>query len=503
VDIGRPVTTTAEETSELRWVVAIAVAACVALLMLYRGFAGDDAYIHLQYARHLASGRGFAFNVGEPSYGSTSPLWIMLIAGVGRLFGGHFLLASKLLSLVFTVLSVLLFHRLARRVLPFPALAEVATFGFILDPWLLKWGGSGMETSLSVVVVLGATLLHLRERDRGGVPWASLALGVGTLVRPELVGLFLITQVDRMVCARKGARELPVALALYLAPVLPWIVFSFKTFGDPVAMTIHAKSGSQSVVITAVRMIEVLGVTYWPALLAITLGGVVGFRRVGRSRARSWLGKNTVIWGWALGLPLAYVLTRSHVASRHLLLAAPYLVLLGFGAVGEIGSRRGRLRSGVVLLVLSAAVSGTIQAAIIYPRTRFTRGVDDRLIGVGEWLRDHTPPDALVAAHEVGAVGYYGERRILDTAGLVTPRALPYVRDYRIADLLRKERADYYVSSGYWPTDRQVLAPLGKVMTKLYETRVQRGGSSPVFSKPMSVAVYRFAWPEEDPSPRN
>src|SRR4026207_1010669 len=34
----------------------------------------DDSWIHLQFARNLAEGRGFAYNPGVPVSGSTAPL---------------------------------------------------------------------------------------------------------------------------------------------------------------------------------------------------------------------------------------------------------------------------------------------------------------------------------------------------------------------------------------------------------------------------------------------
>ncbi|HYR69064.1 MAG TPA: hypothetical protein VER77_04230, partial [Candidatus Dormibacteraeota bacterium] len=60
----------------------------VAILLLglghltpFLGYLTDDTFIHLQFAKNLIGGRGFAFNAGEPTYGSTSPLWVLLLAG--------------------------------------------------------------------------------------------------------------------------------------------------------------------------------------------------------------------------------------------------------------------------------------------------------------------------------------------------------------------------------------------------------------------------------------
>lgn len=44
----------------------------------------DDAFIHLEFARSVAEGRGFAFD-GLVTYGDTSPLWVLLLAGAHAL----------------------------------------------------------------------------------------------------------------------------------------------------------------------------------------------------------------------------------------------------------------------------------------------------------------------------------------------------------------------------------------------------------------------------------
>jgi hypothetical protein len=40
----------------------------------------------------------------------------------------------------------------------------------------------------------------------------------------------------------------------------------------------------------------------------------------------------------------------------------------------------------------------------------------------GEWLRAHTPPGSSVGTLEVGVIGYYAQRRMIDFAGLLQPQ---------------------------------------------------------------------------------
>jgi hypothetical protein len=40
----------------------------------------------------------------------------------------------------------------------------------------------------------------------------------------------------------------------------------------------------------------------------------------------------------------------------------------------------------------------------------------------GEWMRDRTPPHASVGTLEVGIIGFYSQRRMIDFAGLIQPQ---------------------------------------------------------------------------------
>jgi hypothetical protein len=66
-------------------------------------------------------------------------------------------------------------------------------------------------------------------------------------------------------------------------------------------------------------------------------------------------------------------------------------------------------------------------------------------------VRANTQPHARVAAHDIGALGYYAQRELLDLAGLVTPDVIPFMRDEaRLAAWLDVAGADYLVTFPDW-----------------------------------------------------
>jgi hypothetical protein len=110
--------------------------------------------------------------------------------------------------------------------------------------------------------------------------------------------------------------------------------------------------------------------------------------------------------------------------------------------------------------------------------------INGEMVRVAYWLRENTLPGALVAAHDIGAIGYFADRPLLDLAGLVTPEIIPFLRDEaRLAEFIIAQGADYLVTfPGWYP---QIVAD--ERFVQVYETGLsltrQKGGEN--------LAVYR------------
>ena len=98
-------------------------------------------------------------------------------------------------------------------------------------------------------------------------------------------------------------------------------------------------------------------------------------------------------------------------------------------------------------------------------------------------MAEYTEPGALVGAHDIGALGYFGGRQLVDLAGLVSPEVIPFIRDeQRLALFLDELEADYLVTfPGWYPQ----LARKGSLIYN----------SNSAFSPEMggeNMAVYRW-----------
>ena len=67
------------------------------------------------------------------------------------------------------------------------------------------------------------------------------------------------------------------------------------------------------------------------------------------------------------------------------------------------------------------------------------------------WLKENTEPDAIIAAHDIGAIGYFSERKIIDLAGLINPEIVPFIRDEnKLTRYIEDSNADYLVIFSDW-----------------------------------------------------
>jgi len=73
--------------------------------------------------------------------------------------------------------------------------------------------------------------------------------------------------------------------------------------------------------------------------------------------------------------------------------------------------------------------------------------IESEMVDTATWVAEHIPPGALVAAHDIGALGYFDNHPLLDLAGLVSPEVLPFMRDEpRVAQLLDQRGVQYLIA---------------------------------------------------------
>jgi hypothetical protein len=77
--------------------------------------------------------------------------------------------------------------------------------------------------------------------------------------------------------------------------------------------------------------------------------------------------------------------------------------------------------------------------------------IQTEMVAIANWVAENIPPGDLIAAHDIGALGYFGGNTLLDLAGLVSPEVIPFIRDQALlAAYLDEMGVEYLVTFPSW-----------------------------------------------------
>ena len=196
------------------------------------GYPLDDAWIHQTYARNLVEYRQWSFIPGNPSAGSTSPLWTIIIA-IGYVLRINPMVWIFFLGSVLLFLLSLLFNRVYHTLFPdYPILAFWGGM-LVLFEWHFVWSAaSGMETLLCTLLYSFVVLLLPRILQS----WllAGVLVGLCCWVRPDALtlvlplGILIITKENNWTNRFHMLLKFVIGIAITIAP---YFLFNYS-LGD-------------------------------------------------------------------------------------------------------------------------------------------------------------------------------------------------------------------------------------------------------------------------------
>ncbi len=222
---------------------AIVTIPFLVLVVLTFNNSPDDALITARYARNLLEGYGPVYNVGERVEGFSSPLHLLMTAGVIALPGGAVLLKMKLLSVLCGALTLAATVWLVRQV-GLLRWAQVVALLSVAASWNFAVSSSnGLETTAVALLTTVLAAMVLTGRTGSRPVLAAVVAGLLVIARPEsvliailLAGASLIRPPAGVSFGRRGAWLVgPLVAGVGL------LAFRVSYFGDLVPNTYHAK----------------------------------------------------------------------------------------------------------------------------------------------------------------------------------------------------------------------------------------------------------------------
>jgi len=477
----------------------------------YCGFPLDDAWIHQTYARNLVEYGQWAFVPGQPSAGSTAPLWTGLVA-LGYALGAPHREWTYALGTLCLAGTAWIASGLARRLFPqHRAVALLAGLACALE-WHLVWAAaSGMETLLFALLALAVWYRSVGEPGRRPLVTGLLG-GALILTRPEGVLLAGLAALPPLLAeAKRGSRlrgliQGATVVAGSLLLVTPYLLLNLRLSGTVWPNTFYAKQAEYAVYRLQPLVVRLWGRGNTPGVATAPLVGgqallvpglLWGLGHAARRFRTSLSGREATWWlplCWALAVVAVYAvrLPVTYQHGRYLIPIIPVVLVYGVGGTLDL-ARAGRRG----ILTRAGTRSLLIAAGLLFVGFWLLRGgpqyatdvaiIEEEMVATARWLDSHTERDALIAAHDIGAIGYFTQRPLLDMAGLVSPEVIPFIRDEEaLLDWLRDRDADYLVAFPSW----YETITANPQMEELFRTRaavtVEQGGEN--------MVVYAAHW---------
>jgi arabinofuranosyltransferase len=442
-------------TQQRRLTIATLTGISVVVLLALYGYWNiqqDDSYIFYSYAKNLANGHGYVFNVGERVNATTSPLYTLLLAVAQTILRflpfvtipliGHLIgIASLFLICIFLMKA---FKSESATLFPF-----VLPLVFLTNTLLPQ--AIGMETFLTMMLALMCLYLYVSGR----LIAASLACSLAVLGRPDallLAGVLVIYDIIRH-------RRLPSIsmILVFLLPIAAWVTFSLIYFGHAIPSTLSAKLAQIEAGFWGDGPVFFQGLTYYlfrggDKITLIILGAALlsGFV-VFLARCRQWTIFrhpvfhlillwnliHLIVYGFILKAPAYYWYYTPLALGMSLVITLLAEELYRYFSSTEKATRI-FLPTIYVLVILAGLYVPFIltQAPPSWTYRTYTQAA--------EWLNANAEDGSSVGANDIGMLRYFYERGpVIDAVGLVDPEIAEHVRQHDFDWYIHQHQPDY------------------------------------------------------------
>ena len=423
------------------------------------GLPYDDSYISLNFARNLADYGFLTFNGETASAGATSLLHVAILAMLIKL-GGEPVVTSLAVGIACQMALVAAVYFLAWSIFrdrwtSFLAAVSIGIMGYLALDAL-----NGMETTLFLLMTTAAAAVFFTATSWRGYLVAGFLVALSVLTRPEgilflaAVALYYVITLDGPVL-RLSSEDLRGLAMVVLPSILVLVGLTFYYWNTTGTIT----PGTATAKLFFFREFEWSyldrydvaqgGVMNFvaPVLPWLVLGGFVICRREVVLFAFSWMAFVIMYFVLFPGGLWHYWYRYQHVF-------LPPLAV--FGAAGLVCLVRGRTWR-TFEIVAGIAIGVVLVGMMVFQYENFCNRyvyeislIEDAQVGIAKFLRDKVPSNVAIATHDIGAIGYYSQRDLIDLVGLVNPDVVDFHDGRRLREYVDNVQPGYIVVLNSW-----------------------------------------------------
>ncbi len=400
----------------------------------------DDTLIYYRYIRNALEGWGLVYNKGEFFNGLTSPLYTYLALAASYIFRDIHTANTFLGGLFLLLTSWIIYILLKRHNFPLlfaaiPSFLMVSTQYFYLV--------IGMETNLYLFLLVLSIYLFLEKKYFA----LSFAAPFLFLTRGESAFLIIILIIFHFTLKRKFPK--------WYVFIIPFIIlagnyiFNFVYYGEMLPHTLSVKIMQGSSCLWGefsffkglffINWHETKSFYLFNNFFSILLFGLAG------AGIATKIFKSMFLQIYLLFLVLLALFYVYFNIPYYLWYYAPFLIFayLGFSYFIKViieWKISGKMLKAVSLLISFLFILNLqVNTLISLPDKQGIKEYKQ----AGLWIKNNTPANAKVACVEIGYIGWYSERYIIDILGLVNPYNADYIGRGDLTSWLNHYNPDY------------------------------------------------------------
>ncbi len=467
----------------------------------------DDVWIHFRYAENFAQGNFFEYNPGEPTPGTTSPIWVIILS-IPFLFSQNVILPfAFFVSSIFFLYALLELYDLCGKLGLSSEISMLITLLTMLCGRLLWSSLSGMEITLFVLLSVLIFKNHITETERGKtMAGTGILLGLASITRPEAYLLAVIYYIITISVFRNIVKANPVkfiiSFLLYIIIILPYPVFCYSITGSFLPNTYSGQISEMNYLPNFTFLTETgkIFVKENPAIVILWFGAMLYFS-AGLFKRKTDK-KLLLINLWVILLPaVSSVLTpnwRHH--GRYLIPLIPFINIVSvilFQKICKYYSDKGYKRPvlirklGLAIILLFSVNSTIVFAGVLGWNVE---NINNQQVKTGQWLKHNLPGEKAFGMNDIGAITFVTKKYTVDMAGLVTPevfsfRKMSYEEGAKaMFGLLKEKGVNYIIIYPDWFV--YIMERYSGSFTQVYSAKLEKNticGGEEMF-------VYKINW---------
>lgn len=412
-------------------IIAFVLILTTILSLLNLDFYVDDGLIYGRYIENFHQGLGLVYNQNEVYNALTSPLFTYLTLLINVAIDDT-ILSLNLLSSI-SMLMLVIFSYSSLSIIGQKYAGIIMALLVSLSPYFYQL--FTMETQLYSLLILMSWYFYVKNK------YYALSVTLGLLLMTRSEGLFLIISIviHSIFWRRyfpKWSELIPGILVVFAVASTNYYFFDEFIASTGSAKVYHGESGYWKVGIWFplhfIRVCFDNGIS-----LVLFLLGILGLFDKGLN------GLRIILFSFMFFLLLFYMGLKIPAYQWYF---APIVLLLYFtSSLGCIAVWRkvktyGFIKKSTILIVLFACV-----VIPVFKEFHLGRGNGHYYKDAGLWLRQNTDERAKIAMYEIGIVGFYSERYIIDILGLVSAGNAEFVASNNMVGWMNNYDADYLI----------------------------------------------------------